>query len=98
MSVTLTSTPFKLGWARNRNSYKMSCNTLVSNGSNGTFYCSRVAAIPAAGNHVVVNIDGVEYIFTIVASNPGAYEMATNDDLFNKIRSCWYVKQVFGMP
>lgn len=98
MSVTVTSTPFKLGWARNRNSYKMSCNTLVSNGSNGTFYCTRVAAIPAAGNHVVVNIDGVEYIFTIVASNPGAYEMASNDDLFNKIRSCWYVRQVFGIP
>lgn len=98
MSVTVTSTPFKLGWARNRNSYKMSCNTLVSNGSNGTFYCTRVAAIPAAGNHVVVNIDGVEYVFTIVASNPGAYEMATNNDLFNKIRACWYVRQVFSIP
>lgn len=98
MSVTLTSTPFKVAWAKNRNSYKMSCSTLVSSGTGGIYYVTRAAAIPSVGNHVVVNIDGEEYVFTIVASNPGAFEMATNDDLFNKIRACWYVKQVFGIP
>ena len=98
MSTTVVSSPFTLGWARNRNSYKLHCDFLDSAGSRHYVYCTRSASIPAAGNHIVVVIDGVEYVFTIVASSTGnAYEIAGNSELFSKIRGCWYVGQVFNL-
>lgn len=99
MSTTVVSSPFTLGWARNRNSYKLHCDFLDSAGSRHYVYCTRSASIPAAGNHIVVAIDGTEYVFTIVASSTGnAYEISGNSELFNKIRGCWYVQQVFNIP
>lgn len=98
MSTTVVSSPFTLGWARNRNSYKLHCDFLDSVGSRHYVYCTRNANIPAAGNHIVVAIDGAEYVFTIVASITGnAYEIAGNSELFSKIRECWYVGQVFNL-
>lgn len=98
MSTTVVSSPFTLGWARNRNSYKLHCDFLDSAGSRHYVNCTRSASIPAAGNHIVVVIDGVEYVFTIVASSTGnAYEIAGNSELFSKIRGCWYVGQVYDL-
>lgn len=97
MSVSITSSPFALSWARNRNNYKLHCDFLDSAGSRHYVYCTRSASIPAAGNHVVVAIDGAEYVFNIVASSSGnAYDIAGNDELFDKIRGCWYVGQLFN--
>ena len=99
MSTSVVSSPFALGWARNRNSYKLHCEFLDSAGSRHYVYCNRSASIPAAGNHVVVAIDGAEYTFTVVASSTGnAYDIASNSELFDKIRGCWYVQQVFNIP
>lgn len=98
MSVSITSTPFKLGWAKNRNSYKMSCNTLVSNGSTGTYYLTCGSNFPAVGNHIVLSIDGVEYVFTIVSSAGGAYEISSVSEMFDKLRACWYFKNLFNFP
>ena len=99
MSTTVVSSPFTLGWARNRNSYRLHCNFLDSAGSRHYVYCNRSASIPAVGNHVVVAIDGTEYVFTIVATSTGnAYDVASKSELFDKIRGCWYVQQVFNIP
>lgn len=99
MSVSITSTPFKLGWAKNRNSYKMSCNTLVSNGNTYMNLFSRPSYFPPVGSHVVVRLDGVDYVFTVVsAASTDAYEIHDGSVMFDKIRACWYVKQVFNIP
>ena len=99
MSTSVASSPFALSWARNRNSYNLHCDFLDSVGSRHYVYCTRNANIPAAGNHIVVAIDGAEYVFNIVASSTGnAFDIAGNSELFDKIRGCWYVKQVFNIP
>ena len=71
MSTSVVSSPFTLSWARNRNSYNLHCDFLDSVGSKHYVYCTRNANIPAAGNHIVVAIDGAEYVFNIVASATG---------------------------
>lgn len=99
MSTSVVSSPFTLSWARNRNSYNLHCDFLDSVGSKHYVYCTRNANIPAAGNHIVVAIDGAEYVFNIVASSTGnTFDIAGNSELFDKIRGCWYVQQVFNIP
>lgn len=99
MSTSVVSSPFTLSWARNRNSYNLHCDFLDSVGSRHYVYCTRNANIPEVGNHIVVAIDGAEYVFNIVAyATRSAFEIAGNSELFDKIRGCWYVQQVFNIP
>lgn len=59
----------------------------------------RVGTLPNVGRHVVVAVDGMEYIFTVVSSTSlNAYEVADATELFPKIRNCYYMQQLFNMP
>lgn len=99
MSVTVNSTPFKLGWAKNRNVYKMTCDTLVQHGTYAHFIILRTSTAFTDGYHVVVVLDGAKYVFTKVASaSDNVYEFTTIYALFPKMRQCFYLKEVFDMP
>ena len=98
MSVSITSSPFALSWARNRNSYKLHCECLDSVGAKHYIVCRRRGSIPAAGNHIVLAIDGSEYVFTVVGSATGnAYDVASDAELLDKIRGCWYFTRLFTL-
>ncbi len=96
MSVTLTSTPFKVAWAKNRNSYKMSCNTLVSNGTRCLYYYNWTGTFPSVGQYIVINVDGVEYKFKVVsATSTAAYEISQWKEIGPKVADCYYLKALF---
>ncbi len=99
MSVTILSTPFTFGWAGNRNSYELRCNYLDTTGTAASMLIHRSGSLPAVGRHVVVAVDGTEYTFTVVSeSSLNTYEVATVTELFQKIRNCYYMQQLFEMP
>ena len=99
MSVEVIATPNAFSWAKNRNSYKLQCSYLDTTGSTGTFYIIRAGDLPAVGHHVVFAVDGMELVFTVVASQSNnTYEVYSSNELFDKIRACRYVQQLFYFP
>lgn len=98
MSLEIISSPFKIGWARNRNSYRIHCLDRQLNPGVASLYRFTFAGtMPDAGCSVVVAVDGVEYAFEVVSgSSNGAYEVATIADIGAKMAACWHLKQIFN--
>lgn len=95
MSVSVISSPLSIGWARNRNEYRLQCNDVVSSGRIATFTFS-FSALPPAGCHVVLSLDGRELVYSVVESSPlGAYEVSSAAMLRDKMASNFYVCELF---
>ena len=95
MSVTITSEPFTFSWAKNKNYYRLSCNSVDAVGSQSSYGFTFAGARPATGTHIVIAVDGAEYIFTF-GNDGGAYDIASIAEIGYKMAQCWYLNQIFA--
>lgn len=97
MSVEVISSPFKLGWARNRNTYRLHClDRQLSPGVATLIRYTFGGAMPDVGCSVVIAVDGAEYAFQVVETPSGnAYEVATVAEIGAKMAACWHLNQIF---
>lgn len=97
MSVQITSSPFALSWAKNRNAYLMSCSYQDTVGVASILRWTFSGTLPTAGSYIVVSVDGALYPFKVVATaNNNAYEVATIAEIGYKMAACWHLQQVFN--
>lgn len=97
MSVEVISSPFRLSWARNRNTYRLHClETQLSPGVTSLFRYNFAGQMPDVGCCIVITVDGSEYPFKVVEeSTSNAYEVATIAEIGAKMAACWHLKKTF---
>ena len=95
MSVTLTNEPFAFGWAKNNNSYRLTCNNVASIGSACNYRFVFAGSLPSNGKHIVLCVDGNEIVFTF-GNNGGSYDIPSLNQIGYKMARCFYVTELFS--
>jgi len=96
MSLSLISSPFKWGWARNRNAFHFLASSALSPGTAANF---SIRLLPLSDTistlRFVVEIDGEQFIFQGTSTDGGPWTFTSLADLVDKIESNYYISKLY---